>query len=247
MKFNKLCLEVASVCLIATGIQPVKASEISTKSGARAGVCSALVSMLDSASNGASTDTDVTFNGVTSGNTNFVINDTDLVGSGIQDIEVETQEQRAEREKREAYDYANANGVIVPDYFYSSGKNYMPYSAVTNTKSKQWKVLRGDDAWTDPNTGFRMNGDRICIALGTAWGTSGDKVDLIMANGNVVKCIIGDSKADCDTEETNRAQASDLTVIEVIVDYSSFNRPKGNRWYPEYLDGRVLKICNLGK
>lgn len=256
MKFKKLGLGVASACFIISGIQSVNASEIvpnKAGTGARAGICLTVGDMLNSASvEGSNTSSVGTapstlVDGVTSGNTNFVINDTDLEGSGIQEVEVETQEEREAREKQEAYNYANANGVIVPSYFYSSGKNYMPYSAVTSTKSRQWKVLRGENSWTDHATGFRMNGDRICIALGTAWGISGDKVDLVMANGNVVKCIIGDSKANCDTEETNRAQAADLTVVEIIVDYSSFNRPNGGRWYPEYLDGQVLKICNLGQ
>ena len=120
-------------------------------------------------------------------------------------------------------------------------KTYMPYTAVKSKATMQYKVLYGEGSHTDHKTGFRMNGDRYCIALAQAWGLSGTKVDLVMANGAVIKCVIGDSKAIIDTDPTRRWQAVDGSVVEIIVDYNWFKRGNVN-WLPDEFKGKVDKI-----
>jgi hypothetical protein len=106
-----------------------------------------------------------------------------------------------------------------------SAHPYMPYTAVTNQGSRQYAVLNGADAWSDPATGLRMVGDRICIAIGQGYGMkAGDKVDVVLDDGSVVKCILGDMKALCDTDPNGLYHNTDKDVVEMIVDYNVFSR-----------------------
>ena len=127
----------------------------------------------------------------------------------------------------------------------SSKKTYMGYDAVTSVTSRQWSILNDEEyAWSDTETGFRMFGDRICIAIGQRYALPGDKVDVVMKNGSIIKCIVGDAKAKLDTDETMSYQKYDGSVIEMIVDYTYFH---GVSQYPKELDGAIEKIVTLPK
>lgn len=121
---------------------------------------------------------------------------------------------------------------------------YMPYTAVTCVTSDQYALLNSPQAYTDEITGIRMYEGRYCIAVGSYYSQRiGTKLNLIMANGSVVKCITGDAKSDAHTDETHRYQAMDGSVAEVIVDYAYFSSTKQ---YPEELMGSILAIEVLG-
>ena len=77
----------------------------------------------------------------------------------------------------------------------SKTRTHMSYTAVTSHSSMQYKVLNSADAWSSEYTGLRMVGDRYCVAVGLKYGVAGDKIDLVMEDGSVVKAIIGDIKA----------------------------------------------------
>lgn len=139
----------------------------------------------------------------------------------------EEAKRQAELAQQAALEQAMADAAEgnVPMEANRSAHPYMPYTAVTATGSKQYQILNGSDAWSDPNTGLRMVGDRICIAIGQGYGLkAGDKVDVVLDDGSIVKCILGDMKALCDTDPTARYQASDGNVVEMVVDYSVFSR-----------------------
>lgn len=122
----------------------------------------------------------------------------------------------------------------------SANKTWMAYTAVTSRTSAQWKLLRGSLAYTDATTGLRMVGGRYCIAVGSFYcSTIGTKINLVMENGSVVECIMGDQKADIHTDPTNRYQAEDGSVVEMIVDRSVFH---GTDQYPAELSGRISRI-----
>lgn len=122
---------------------------------------------------------------------------------------------------------------------------YMPYTAVTCVTSDQYALLNSPEAYTDETTGIRMYEGRYCIAVGSFYSQRiGTKLNLIMENGSVVKCITGDAKSDAHTDETHRYQAVDGSVAEVIVDYDYFQSTKQ---YPEELTGRILYIEVLGR
>ena len=125
----------------------------------------------------------------------------------------------------------------------SSTKTWMCYKKVTNKRSKQYSLLNSDECYTDPVTGLRMIGDRICIAMGTGYvgeeNPIGTKVNLVMASCYVVKCIIGDIKANAHTDETRRYQKFDGSVAEMIIDSSIFT---GTHQYPSTLKGKIIRV-----
>lgn len=81
---------------------------------------------------------------------------------------------------------------------YSGFKSYMDYKTITDVNSPAYKLTRS--AYTGVE-GVRMYDDRYLIAIGMHFDASvGDYVDLILENGVVIKCIIGDRKAWYDTD-----------------------------------------------
>lgn len=107
----------------------------------------------------------------------------------------------------------------------STVRTYMPYTAVTNVASEQYALLNGPAAWTDVETGLRMVGDRYCIAVGSGYSQKiGTKINLVLADGSIIRCITGDAKADEHTDSSHRYQKYDGSVAEFIVDYQYFNR-----------------------
>lgn len=122
----------------------------------------------------------------------------------------------------------------------SANKTWMSYTAVTSRTSPQWSLLRGSSAYTDATTGLRMVDGRYCIAVGSFYcSTIGTKINLVMENGSVVECIMGDQKSDMHTDPTHRFQAQDGSVVEMIVDRSVFH---GTDQYPAELSGRISRI-----
>ena len=130
-------------------------------------------------------------------------------------------------------------------------KTYMPYTAVTCKASKQYELLNSDMASTDVYTGLRMYNGRCCVAIGTSYGYSvGDYIDVILDNGNVIPCVVGDIKSDRDTDSSRSFNATDGSVVEFIVDYTIFQNLKDNtgtvNWIPGF-DGSVVKIVGVSQ
>ena len=122
---------------------------------------------------------------------------------------------------------------------------YMGYRAVTARSSPQYKLLNSADCWTDPETGLRMYKDRVCIAVGTGYAREiGTEVDLVLDNGTIIPCILGDVKSDNHTDPTHKYHSQDGSVAELIVDYAYFN---SSSQYAHYFNGRVQKVVVLDK
>lgn len=138
--------------------------------------------------------------------------------------QAEEAQRKAEEEQKEKA-LADAAEGNVPMEANRSAHPYMPYTAVTNQGTKQYAVLNGQDAWSDPVTGLRMVGDRICIAIGQGYGIkAGEKVDVVLDDDSIVKCIVGDMKALCDTDPNGLYHNTDKDVVEMVVDYAVFTR-----------------------
>ena len=136
----------------------------------------------------------------------------------------------------------------VPNWDYecdSNRKLYMAYTAVTDTASAQYDLLY-NNAYTTPE-GLRAVGDRYCIALGSYYTTTiGQKVDLLLEDGSVVHCILGDCKADCHTNTTHQYNWGTGNVAEFIVDDSVFSWQcdgSGTVNWVDGLDGRIVGIA----
>ena len=105
----------------------------------------------------------------------------------------------------------------LPYYYpYYGQKAYENYSAITNTDSLQYRLEQV--AHTD-GYGFRIYDDRYLIAVGTYFDAPvGTYIDVELENGVVIPCIVGDIKADIDTEDNNVYSLSCGCATEFIVD-----------------------------
>ena len=100
-------------------------------------------------------------------------------------------------------------------------KSYMDYRAITLKSSLQYKIQQ-KHAYTGSN-GVRMANGRYLIALGSYYTHDvGRYVDLILKNGTVIECIIGDCKKNMDTVDGN-SMGVDGGVAEFIVDTPKLN------------------------
>lgn len=126
---------------------------------------------------------------------------------------------------------------------YEGFKTWMPYKAITSKSSPQYKLQQ--QAYTDSN-GFRKVGDRFCVAIGTYFGLSvGDEFTLVLENGERIDCIVGDIKADRDTESNCIFTRATHCMSEFIVDKNCLNKKvkqMGDCSYAYNWDSRVVKL-----
>lgn len=101
-------------------------------------------------------------------------------------------------------------------------KTWMPYTAITSRGSKQYKLQQ--IAYTG-DYGIRMVNGRYCVALGSHFGCEiGQYFDLILANDEVIPCIMSDQKANKHTDSANIVTISTNCLSEFIVDRQALNR-----------------------
>lgn len=146
-------------------------------------------------------------------------------------------ETKVEKKKIERISYGNYN---VPSN--NTIKSYMDYRAITNTRSKQYKLQKV--AYTG-NHGIRMVDDRYCVALGSYYTTTiGQYVDIVLENGNVIKGILADCKADRHTDAKNQMHP-DGSVVEMVVDTGSLDNMARRMGDCSYVDGWNSKVINI--
>lgn len=72
--------------------------------------------------------------------------------------------------------------------------------------------------------GIRTVDGRYCIAVGSAYANKiGTKIDVVMQSGRILNCILGDQKADRDTDAGNRYHVSDGSYVEFVVDRNAID------------------------
>ena len=104
----------------------------------------------------------------------------------------------------------------------SGFKSYMPYTAITNKSSKQYQLQT--IAYTG-NYGIRMTDNCYCVAIGTGFNADvGTYFDIILENGSILQCIVGDIKADKHTDKSNKVTVANDCLTEFIVDSNSLNK-----------------------
>lgn len=100
-----------------------------------------------------------------------------------------------------------------PDYL--GFKSYEPYDLIT---AQSVQLCLQYQAVTDSN-GFRLLDGRYLVAVGTFCNAPcGTYIDLILENGVLIPCIVGDIKADVHTDETNTFTVASMCASEFIVD-----------------------------
>ena len=97
---------------------------------------------------------------------------------------------------------AEESYMPVPENIDTSFKSYMDYRAITNKRSVQYKLQQ--EAYTDSD-GIRCVDDDVCIAVGTAYAQQcGVRLEISLDSGNTFTAVVGDIKANRDTDKTNR-------------------------------------------
>lgn len=125
-------------------------------------------------------------------------------------------------------------------------KSYMPYTAITNKSSTQYKLQQ--QAITDAD-GIRCIDSKPMVAVGTGWGVIvGDTVLIKCENGNSFEAIIGDIKANAHTGSDNKTTSSNGCRCEFIVDMSRLNstvKSRGNVAVLAKYSGYITEVIKI--
>lgn len=122
-------------------------------------------------------------------------------------------------------------------------KSYMDYRRITLKSSKQYR-LQESLAYTDEN-GLRMVNGRYCIAVGSYYTTTiGQYIDVELENGQVIRAILADCKADRHTDSTNRINPNG-SVIEFVVDTPHLESMAKRMGDISYINGWDSKVVNI--
>lgn len=125
-------------------------------------------------------------------------------------------------------------------------KSYMDYRAVTDVNSKQYKLIRSNDVVVGLD-GLLYYGEYIGVALGSRYGSVGDRFVLTMDDGKKVKVIMLDVKSDKHTYDRCH-HISDSSLVEFVVDVNRISEAyptaalMGDLNYIPKLSGNVIKI-----
>lgn len=129
----------------------------------------------------------------------------------------------------------------------NSFKSYMDYRTIKSKDTRQYD-LRLLSTTTD--NGLRIYNGRYLIAIGTGYNApAGSYVDVTLDTGVVLQCVVGDIKANCDTDPTNKQDKNNNSVIEFVVDNDRIKRltnGSGNVSSIEPFAGEVVSITVYG-
>lgn len=129
---------------------------------------------------------------------------------------------------------------------------YMDYRAITNTASDQYRLQQHPQCTINEQGFLTYQDTYYAVAMGSYWGEIGDKFIVRLENGNVINCIIGDRKADIDTDKLNYAHNDDGHILEFLIDSDSPYmiqagiRELGlvNLAFSEF-DSKIVSICKV--
>ena len=157
------------------------------------------------------------------------------------------EEERVQLEKDKNFLQEEVNKeIILVRPSNNDFKSYMPYTAITNESSKQWKLQQ--QAYTN-GEGIRCINGMPLVAIGTGWGLSVGDIALVTCdNGNNFKVIIGDIKANADTQTNNQTTSFNNCRCEFIVDVDKLNsyvKQIGNMAALEEYNGYVTNVEKL--
>lgn len=100
----------------------------------------------------------------------------------------------------------------------TTAKTYMDYRMVTAVSSKQYQYIHNYLS-VDKNTGFLYDDDGfIAVALGSYYGTIGDRYYFTLESGIVLPLVKSEEKADVDTDYTGCYHLIDTSIIEFVID-----------------------------
>lgn len=151
---------------------------------------------------------------------------------------VDKQERIKELKRKAEESLVDMEVPQIDDY-----KTWMSYTSVTSTGSPQYQLLNSKKATTDKNN-FRKIGEYYCVALGSFYSTEiGTRFKITFDNGQSIKVILGDQKADRHTDSKHQFSSSG-NILEFIMgskDYSNQNTI--NNLYPSGVK-KIQKYTN---
>lgn len=154
-----------------------------------------------------------------------------------EDISEETEATEAEPETYE----------IVKEYPITDGnttKTVLPYKAF-GKRSNQAKL---QSLCETNEVGLRMYDGRYTIAVGTYFNMQiGQYFDLVLNNGTVIPCIMGDLKADIDTDSRGLFTEASGCMTEFIVDRTYLPNKNSATYCYEEWNSRVVNVVVYNK
>ena len=129
---------------------------------------------------------------------------------------------------------------------------YMGWQMITDRSSKQYKLRQAAGMKFDKE-GFAMIDGRYVVAVTSTFGEVGDYIDVVLADGTILKCIIGDIKSQKDQGCNKWGHNNGECVVEFVVDKDTwYKNGKGNHpnpgtdsCHPEW-NQDIVKIINRG-
>lgn len=131
--------------------------------------------------------------------------------------EIERKKELEKKNKKKIASASRGISMSVPRSN-TSRKTYMDYRAITSTNSPQYKLQHSGNVYTD-NNGFRRVGDKFIVAVGTYFTSNvGSSLIIKLDSGTTFEAIVGDIKANKDTDNQHIQHSSDGSVVEFLVD-----------------------------
>lgn len=166
--------------------------------------------------------------------------------TAIPEVTILSEEDAPSEPEEEAAPLDDASLFEIQETWF---KAYMDYRTITDTSSVQFSLQQS--AWTDAR-GLRRAGDDYLVAMGTGWLTEGcgERFRITLESGTQFTVMVGDVKADCDTDATHRYRScgGGANVLEFIVDTQSMSDEARNAGtvsvYPE-LEGNISEIAKI--
>lgn len=128
---------------------------------------------------------------------------------------------------------------------------YMDLDSITDESSEQYK--RKSSYWLDSSGIWCSNNDYV-VAMGNGFGDLGDRYMITTDKGNNYSVVIGDHKADIDTDPYNHFSLTyvngepKFNVIEFIVDEDALQdnvKESGNVGDYYFIEGNIIHIEKL--
>ena len=143
---------------------------------------------------------------------------TDVTAAPDLSIEEAYPENEAEDAAQTDDEFNINNGIRYEIQENAGFKCYERYQMLRGGKQKELQ----DMAYTD-DLGFRKIDDKYMVAIGTHFNTEvGQVIDLELEDDRAILCIVGDIKADVDTDENNIFTIYNGCCSEFIVDDEAF-------------------------
>ncbi len=137
------------------------------------------------------------------------------------------------------------NAITLPGGL-GSVHSYMGWQCITSKSSMQYKLREAAGMNFDQN-GFGKIGDRYVVATTSTFGKVGDYIDVVQADGSIIKCIIGDIKSQGDAGCTQWGHNNGQCVVEFVVDKNSWYKTNKTvtSFHPDW-NQTISQIVNKG-